>query len=102
MPQYSVHQHLTERNWVALEVDLCLSASQQMIKERFGNSRSLPLHLAIQYQAPEKLLLNMLSIYPQAAHIKTNNGDLPLHTCCKFGASETVVEALLLNWLTPR
>mmetsp|Transcript_25717 Transcript_25717/g.39851 ORF Transcript_25717/g.39851 Transcript_25717/m.39851 type:complete len:392 (-) Transcript_25717:123-1298(-) len=95
---YSVHQHLVERNWVALEVDLCLSASQQMIKERFGNSRSLPLHLAIQYQAPEKLLLNMLSIYPQAAHVKTNNGDLPLHVCCKFGASDTVVEALLLEF----
>jgi len=95
---YSVHQHLVERNWVALEVDLCLSASQQMIKERFGKSRSLPLHLAIQYQAPEKLLLNMLSIYPQAAHIKNNHGDLPLHVCCKFGASDTVVEALLLEF----
>lgn len=98
MVTYAFHQHIIERNWEAVENDLRLSSGQDMVKERYGNNRSLPLHMAIQKQAPEGLILGLLRIYPQAAHIKTKNGDLPMHVCCKFGSTPTVVEALLLEF----
>ena len=96
MSKYSVHSHLMERNWAGLEVDLCLTASQAALKEFCHGG--LPLHIAIQLNAPDNIILDMIRIYPAAVTRKDRNGDLPLHTCAKYGSSEAVVTALLLEY----
>ena len=96
MSKYSVHSHLMERNWVGLEVDLCLTASQAALKEFCHGG--LPLHVAIQLNAPDNIILDMIRIYPAAVTRKDRNGDLALHTCAKHGSSEAVVTALLLEY----
>jgi len=81
---------------VGLEVDLCLTASQAALKESCHGG--LPLHIAIQLNAPDNIILDMIRIYPAAVTRKDRNGDLPLHTCVKYGSSEAVVTALLLEY----
>lgn len=93
---HAIHQHLQERNWVGLEVDLCLTGCQNSLRE-YHNGH-LPIHYAINRNCPDKLILDMIKIYPGCATRKNTQGDLPLHSCAKFGASTTVMTALLLEY----
>jgi len=85
-----------ERNWTRLGHDLHRSASQAALKESCHGG--LPLHIAIQLNAPDNIILDMIRIYLAAVTRKDRNGDLPLHTCAKYGSSEAVVTALLLEY----
>jgi len=56
---------------------------------------NVPLHIAIGYQAPDDLLLEMMEIYPGAAKIHGANDWLPLHVAAMYGASPAVLTKLI-------
>lgn len=55
-----------------------------------------PLHAALGYQAPEDILLRLLHTHPDATRVHGANEWLPLHVAAMWGASTTVMTALLL------
>jgi len=73
LSKYSIHSHLMERNWVGLEHDLHRSASQAALKESCHGG--LALHIAIQLNAPDNIILDMIRIYPAAVTRKDRNGE---------------------------
>ena len=60
--------------------------------DRFGR---FPLHLAIERQEAEIVVLSLLRAHPEHARHKDRDGFLPLHLALKREAPETVVIALL-------
>lgn len=61
--------------------------------------RRLPIHEACRRQAPAWLVASLLSIYPEAANLITQFGELPLHLAVESGAAPEVVNLVLVaNW----
>jgi len=67
-------------------------------KEKHGKLRwrLLPLHAAIIFKAPEKVVENLLASYPKGAQSKDDQGMLPLHLAFRHGSSEATVNLLLV------
>lgn len=61
-----------------------------------GNLRFLPLHKACVLQPPEHVITNLLTVYPEAAKSRDQDGWLPIHCACFYGADDKIV-SLLLN-----
>ena len=60
-----------------------------------GRDGSLPLQLALQYQADEPSINALLELFPDGAGHRTLGGMLPLHLAAFYTAPETVVAKLL-------
>jgi len=52
---------------------------QSSVSKPNGEDRCLPLHLAVKYHAPLKVIKLIQSLYPEAAKRKDDKGRLPLH-----------------------
>mmetsp|Transcript_21773 Transcript_21773/g.32543 ORF Transcript_21773/g.32543 Transcript_21773/m.32543 type:complete len:299 (-) Transcript_21773:119-1015(-) len=95
-PMNSLHQYICEKNWTAVEIELCMtSSSRRQLRETFDGD--LPIHMALKNCAPENIMLKIIESHRHAVLKKTREGDLPLHLCCKFGASATVIQAIILE-----
>jgi hypothetical protein len=57
--------------------------------------RLTPLHGAIVYQSPLKVVEALLKVYPEAAALIDDQGSLPIHLAHKRGSPSTVVKLLL-------
>ena len=62
------------------------------IPDKYSN---LPLHVALGYQAPDDIILAMISQYPEACKVHGTDDWTPLHVAAMWGASIVVVEALI-------
>jgi len=60
--------------------------------------RLLPLHAAIIFKSPEKVIEHLLSSYPLGAQCKDDQGMLPIHLAFRNGSSEGVVNLLLVAY----
>jgi len=58
--------------------------------------RLLPLHAAVIFKAPEKVIEALIVSYPRACHFKDDQGMIPLHLAIRNESSEDVVNLLLL------
>lgn len=58
--------------------------------------RLLPLHAAIVFKSPEKVIEHLLASYPLGAQSKDDQGMLPIHLAFRNGSSEGVVNLLLV------
>jgi len=69
-------------------------------RERDGKLRwrLLPLHAAIIFKAPERLVEALLCAYPPGAQCKDDQGMLPIHLAFRNGSSEGVVNLLLVAY----
>jgi D-Tyr-tRNAtyr deacylase len=67
-------------------------------KEKHGKLRwrLLPIHAAIIFKAPEKVVENLLAAYPKGAQSKDDQGMLPLHLAFRHGSTEGTVNLLLV------
>lgn len=61
-------------------------------EDEFGN---LPLHSAIGFRMPDHLILQLLSIHPEACRRHGTDDLLPLHVAAMWGVSAQVMEALI-------
>ena len=77
------------QNWA--QATLHLHESSQT--DEFGN---LPLHAAIGFKAPDRLILDILEKYPEATHVHGSEEWLPLHVAAMYGCSSAVMKALIL------
>lgn len=96
MVYFPIHQHIIEKNAPALEADLSCPNANIWCAER--SNGDLPLAMAIKRRMKEKLVLKILKLFPKAASLTDKSGDLPLHNCCKYGTTTTILEALLLEF----
>jgi hypothetical protein len=55
----------------------------------------LPIHAAIIFKAPRKIIVSLLNMYPLGARCTDDQQMLPLHLAFKFGADDTIVTLLL-------
>ena len=97
-PAYFFHTHLLESNIAALKNDL-ESTGAASICETLYHGRT-PLSIAIAKGLPDEIILLILSKSSKSARMKNQDGTYmyPIHTCAKYGASTTVIEALLLEF----
>ena len=95
---YFFHTHLLESNIAALKNDLDSSGAAS-ICETLYHDRT-PLSIAIAKGLPDEIILLILSKSSKSARMKNQDGThmYPIHTCAKYGASTTVIEALLLEF----
>jgi hypothetical protein len=55
----------------------------------------LPLHAAIIFNAPKKIILSLMNLYPLGVRCTDDQQMLPLHLAFKFGAEDSVITLLL-------
>jgi ankyrin repeat protein len=55
----------------------------------------LPLHLAVVVDAPAKVIVSLVELYPQGVRCTDDQHMLPLHLAMRHGSSDEVVEYLL-------
>jgi hypothetical protein len=55
----------------------------------------LPLHAAIIFSAPKKIIISLINLYPVAVRCTDDQQMLPLHLAFKFGADDSVIAFLL-------
>jgi hypothetical protein len=55
----------------------------------------LPLHAALIFGAPFKIIATLVTLYPQGVRCTDDQHMLPLHLAMKFGAEDTVVRLLI-------
>jgi hypothetical protein len=55
----------------------------------------LPLHAALIFGAPFKIIATLVTLYPQGVRCTDDQHMLPLHLTMKFGAEDTVVRLLI-------
>ena len=60
--------------------------------------RLLPLHAAVIFKAPERVISALMCAFPQGAACKDDTGMLPLHLSIRNGADEDVVVSLLMAY----
>jgi hypothetical protein len=83
------------KNWSQTMSLLSTKDGQQMATQQdvYG---STPLHAALGYKAPDSLVVFLLKIFPEATKVHGTGDDwLPLHVAAMWGASSTVMEALI-------
>lgn len=94
--------HLQRKEWdkaakradaFALEARTWVSRREKQGKLRW---RLLPLHAAIIFKAPEKVVETLLACYPKGAQSKDDQGMLPLHLAFRHGSTEATVNLLLV------
>ena len=94
-----LHKQLLQRNHdESANLSLILSPlAEQWFKQLYKGYT--PLALACMFRWQNDVVLTILSRYPNASAISNpDNRDLPVHICAKYGATVTVVEALLIEW----
>lgn len=91
---------LQRKEWDKAAANACEMQARTWVsrKEKHGNLRwrLLPLHAAIIFKAPEKVVENLLAWYPKGAQCKDDQGMLPLHLAFRHGSSEATVNLLLV------
>lgn len=92
---------LQRRDWTAAE-DRCKEHPEEAThwvsrKEADGKLRwrLLPIHGAIIFNAPEKIVKALLEAYPACVQAKDDQGMLPLHLSYRMNSPQNVVEVLL-------
>ena len=65
-------------------------------REKNGNLRwkILPIHAALIFQAPDKVIKALLAAYPHGVKNTDDQGMLPLHLAFRHGASEKTINTL--------
>ena len=58
-------------------------------------SRSLPIHAAVELQAPIRVIHKLIERYPEGARSQDLHGNLPLHLAFKHGSSDSIIIFLL-------
>jgi Ankyrin repeats (3 copies) len=56
---------------------------------------SSPLHVACSNSQSDNVVLQLISVFPQAAREKDDNGWYPLQLACRYGRSDSIVLKLL-------
>ena len=95
---YQIHQIIIENDWSTLRRDLANEAPH--IKHLWCSvyfNGDLPLAMAMKRLCPERIVLDLLKIYPRAASIPDQNGSLPHQLCTKLGYSSVTFNALVLE-----
>ena len=85
-------ENLKLQNWD--EVNSILEKSPDLVRQQdqYGN---LPLHTSIGFSAPLTIILQILSLYPQAASIHGSNEWLPLHIAAMYSTDTEILEQLV-------
>ena len=81
------------QDWTAVESLMKEKSNLAQVPDIYDN---LPLHVAIGYKAPERILMDLLEAYPQATKIHGTDDWLPLHVAAMWGVPSIVMEALIL------
>jgi ankyrin repeat protein len=81
------------QQWSAVETLLQEEPDLARQEDEFGN---VPLHSAIGFGMPDHLVLQLISIYPEACYRHGTDDWLPLHVAAMWGVSTSVLEALIL------
>jgi len=93
-----IHSFIIKSDWS--KIDSILSYGSPFVtswcSELFNGET--PLALTIKKGAPNKIILGILSFYPQAARTFDCKSELPLRICSTYGASFVVVQALRLEY----
>jgi hypothetical protein len=88
-----LHQDIVKGKWAEISATLATSEGKKMTKEPFKTD--LPLHMAIERNAPDKVLLDLLKANPDAATVFGKRGSLPLHLATSKKSSATFVTSLI-------
>ena len=88
-----LHEEIVHMKWADIGATLATSDGKKMTKEPFKTD--LPLHMAIERNAPDKVLLDLLKANPDAATVFGKNGDLPLHLATKKKMSVKFITSLI-------
>jgi len=81
--------------WDRVQDCLKDAGNQTSLPDVYGN---LPLHAALGYRAPDRIILSVLQYHPDATKIHGTDDWLPLHIACMWGASPAVLEALIRSY----
>lgn len=82
----SLFRHIKTKQWGNLDYSLANT------RDRYGNT---PLHAALGYQAPDDVLVRLLTAYPDAVKVHGSDEWLPLRVAAMWGASTPICEQLI-------
>ena len=88
-----LHQHIVHMRWADIEATLATADGKEMTKEAFKTD--LPLHMAIERNAPDRVILELLKANPDAAMVEGKRGNLPLHLAAQSKMSAKVITELI-------
>lgn len=91
-------QMLKQKEWSRvrefLHEGVC-SSNKKVIRQQ-DSFHNTALHVALGYEAPDDILLQLIDEYPEATQQHgTGNDWLPLHIAAMYGASAPVVQAII-------
>jgi len=97
----ALYKAIEAKNWTEI-ISLAMKYPEQVStwiirREKGGNLRwrVLPLHAAIIFQSPDRVIESILASYPKAVKCKDDHGMIPLHLALRNGASEGIINLLL-------
>jgi hypothetical protein len=90
---YRLHQEIVHKKWAEISSTLATTDGKLMTKEPYKTD--LPLHMAIERNAPDRVLLDLLKANPDAATVFGKNGCLPLHLAAKKKSSVNFITSLI-------
>jgi hypothetical protein len=88
-----LHKEIENKKWAEISATLATADGKLMTKEPY--KADLPLHMAIERNAPERVLLDILKANPDAATVFGKHGCLPLHLAAKKKSSVSFITSLI-------
>jgi len=88
-----LHQDIVHMRWGEIESTLATNQGKEMAKEAF--KADLPLHMALERKAPEKVVLDLIKANQDAVMVEGKQGNLPLHLAAQNNMSTKVISALI-------
>lgn len=96
-----LYRLIKEKKWNDIDLEECESETKEWIEEKNEDQssrwKSLLIHLVCELKPPAKVVTEFLRCYPKSVSVKNSAGDLPIHIACREGASNEVIEELLLG-----
>jgi hypothetical protein len=88
-----LHQDIVHMRWGEIEATLATNQGKEMAKEAF--KADLPLHMAIERKAPDRVVLELIKANQDAVMVEGKQGNLPLHLAAQNNMSSKVINALI-------
>ena len=79
--------------WDDVEATLATESGRKMAMDQF--KEDLPLHMAVERKAPDKTIMALLNVYPDAAAQVGRLGGTPLHLAAQQKLSPSVIVAFI-------
>lgn len=88
-----LHKLAKAAKWDEMFQQATADPTQLLVRNQF---HATPFHYALRYGAPTATVLQLLQVMDRRAlFMKTDEGELPIHTACQFGISVTAMLAMI-------